>query len=510
MKTKQKQSKLILITLYALYLTFILLASTVYLAENEFRGKINEDKYNYQLIFTESGKQSHYEVTLTNPEQNGYIIVDYTPSTNLLKVETTNIRELKIDCRSIAKEKNEEILNKMYSDDTNAYKQYFIDKEIFNVITDTDHGITLILNDVPYPYKVIVNNKLWQEGFDYSHTNGRFTAVVPNGHSDVDIYFVSEDKTSPNARFTVEYEYLVPNSVMTFNASTSTDDGIITDYIWDFGDGNIYTGIIVEHKFSTKGQYRVILTVRDEDGLIDHYSRIIYVQDDNNNNLPDVWEDRYNVTEPNEDDDFDSLTNLNEYFYGTNPKNSDSDDDGFSDGDEVLAGSDPMDSASTPPKKEKREEGAPSWILFTGVGLVIVIIMLVFTYVSYLNRKRTKELERKKAKVKRKQVTRKVVKKREVDLPLPIRKPIGYAASTIPPEAIDTERKPLNPPERIPPSKPPTLQTLKRITEFHSKMIDEDMKLPEGAKIKYECPTCESTIGKNDEFCQKCGEQFNK
>lgn len=510
MKTKQKQSKLILITLYTLYLTFILLASTVYLAENEFRGKINDDKYNYQLIFTESGRQSHYEVTLTNPEQNGYIIADYTPSTNLLKVETTNIRELKIDCRSIAREKNEEILNKKYSDDTNAYKQYFIDKEIFNVITDTDQGITLILNDVPYPHKIIVDNKLWQEGFDYSYLNGRFTASVPKGHSDVDIYFVSKDKTSPIARFTVEYEYLVPNSEMTFNASLSTDDGVITDFIWDFGDGDSDTSIIIDHKYTSKGQYRVILTVRDDDGLIDHYSRIIYVKDDNYNNLPDAWEDIYNITGPYEDDDYDSLNNLNEYFYGTNPKNSDSDGDGFLDGDEAAANSDPLDSSSTPPKKEQKEEGASIWILFTGVGLVIVIMMLVFTYVSYLSQKRTKEIERKKAKVKRKHVTSKVTKKREIDRPLPIRTPIGYTASTIPPEAIKPDKTPPKPPKRTPPSKPPTLQTLKRITELHSMMIDEDLKLPEEAKITYECPTCESSIGKDDEFCQKCGEQINK
>ena len=47
MKTKQSKSKLIFITLYVLYVTFILLTSTVYLAENEFRGKISNDNYTY-------------------------------------------------------------------------------------------------------------------------------------------------------------------------------------------------------------------------------------------------------------------------------------------------------------------------------------------------------------------------------------------------------------------------------------------------------------------------------
>ena len=94
---------------------------------------------------TENGKQSHYTVILKNPAQIGLVTAHYTTVSNTLIVETTNIKEIKVDCRSIAKEKQEEILNSKYDDNTNAYKQYFIDKELFNVIVDADTYIKLTL-----------------------------------------------------------------------------------------------------------------------------------------------------------------------------------------------------------------------------------------------------------------------------------------------------------------------------------------------------------------------------
>jgi parallel beta-helix repeat protein len=53
-----------------------------------------------------------------------------------------------------------------------------------------------------------------------------------------------------------------------FDGSTSTDaDGIITNYTWDFGDTTIEYGIIVSHRYITRGIFNITLTVRDNDGL---------------------------------------------------------------------------------------------------------------------------------------------------------------------------------------------------------------------------------------------------
>ena len=53
-----------------------------------------------------------------------------------------------------------------------------------------------------------------------------------------------------------------------FNASESYDpDGQIVNYTWDFGDGNVSYGKIVEHNYSSIGNYKINLTVKDNEGL---------------------------------------------------------------------------------------------------------------------------------------------------------------------------------------------------------------------------------------------------
>ncbi len=68
------------------------------------------------------------------------------------------------------------------------------------------------------------------------------------------------------------------DEIITFNASKSYDsDGTISNYTWNFGDGNIGYGILIEHIYSDVGDYIVNITVTDNNGLVDHnltYSRI--------------------------------------------------------------------------------------------------------------------------------------------------------------------------------------------------------------------------------------------
>lgn len=54
---------------------------------------------------------------------------------------------------------------------------------------------------------------------------------------------------------------------LTFNALKSKDpDGQVTDYEWDFGDGIVETGVIVEHVFESPGEHIVTLKVTDNQG----------------------------------------------------------------------------------------------------------------------------------------------------------------------------------------------------------------------------------------------------
>ena len=64
--------------------------------------------------------------------------------------------------------------------------------------------------------------------------------------------------------------------------------------------------------------------------------------DQDEDGLPDWWETKYDVEDPNADPDNDGLTNLEEYELRTNPIEADTDSDGLSDGAEVALKSSPL------------------------------------------------------------------------------------------------------------------------------------------------------------------------
>ena len=59
------------------------------------------------------------------------------------------------------------------------------------------------------------------------------------------------------------------NQEITFNGTGCTDDGIITSYLWDFGDNQNGTGMYPVHNYTFIGTYNITLTVTDDGGLTD-------------------------------------------------------------------------------------------------------------------------------------------------------------------------------------------------------------------------------------------------
>ena len=75
----------------------------------------------------------------------------------------------------------------------------------------------------------------------------------------------------PNA-----YNYVNVNQAVEINSSSSyTDDGTITQYFFDFGDGNNTGWIeseIIDHSYTAPGQYNITLKVKNDLGWISNWS----------------------------------------------------------------------------------------------------------------------------------------------------------------------------------------------------------------------------------------------
>jgi len=74
----------------------------------------------------------------------------------------------------------------------------------------------------------------------------------------------------PTAFFTVSKSAVQVNESVTFDASGSSDpDGTIIGYDWNFGDGEVGSGVSVTHAWPSEGSKTVTLTVTDDDGASD-------------------------------------------------------------------------------------------------------------------------------------------------------------------------------------------------------------------------------------------------
>jgi hypothetical protein len=261
------------IIVIALYITFLILTSIPFLADRAIEPNI-KDKYEYHISYPSDGRQTHYYVEREDTGSLGRIDITYTTASNSLNVKSTNIEVLHIYCRSMYEDECKEVFGIDPADNYNYYKWFFLEKNHLSVNVETDSEMTeLAFIDTPIPYQVIVNGLKWEEGKQYNFTNsyGIVISHVPKGSNQVDIYFKTQNKNRPHASLTSDSIMININTLVNFDASSSYDlDGKIISYIWDYGDGNKSGGMINAHSWSNPGEYSVILTVRDDDFLIDH------------------------------------------------------------------------------------------------------------------------------------------------------------------------------------------------------------------------------------------------
>jgi len=83
----------------------------------------------------------------------------------------------------------------------------------------------------------------------------------------------------PDAGFDYVIDENNPLKVI-LDASASTDsDGIIENYAWNFGDGNIGMGLVTSHTFAETGSYNIELVITDNSGGKDSIDYFIYVNE---------------------------------------------------------------------------------------------------------------------------------------------------------------------------------------------------------------------------------------
>lgn len=101
-----------------------------------------------------------------------------------------------------------------------------------------------------------------------------FTAKDDDGGETWTIIEMVINNVPPKAQFSVSPKEGNLSTVFNFYSSSYDSDGMILNYTWKFGDGNLGYGEKVSHQYSWSSNYTIILKIWDDDGEmaeITHY-----------------------------------------------------------------------------------------------------------------------------------------------------------------------------------------------------------------------------------------------
>jgi len=127
-----------------------------------------------------------------------------------------------------------------------------------------------------------------------------------------------DDKENKKPEAKIEYSLLEENIVAFDGSQSSDEDGTIVSYSWDFGDGSIGSGVTVTHSYNEPGNYKVTLTVTDDDGAYKKDVANIKLKN-KNNNIENISESN-EFTQSKEEEKKEDFKNLNNDLSKLNEK----------------------------------------------------------------------------------------------------------------------------------------------------------------------------------------------
>ncbi len=106
--------------------------------------------------------------------------------------------------------------------------------------------------------------------------------ILESGDSRDVLFFDFESCTGKQQDIVIDVDTICLDNVLQeniqyfFDASDSYDiDGVIVSYAWDFGDGSIVTGMLVEHTFEDFEAHTITLVVTDNDGAVNEVEYVL-------------------------------------------------------------------------------------------------------------------------------------------------------------------------------------------------------------------------------------------
>ena len=161
--------------------------------------------------------------------------------------------------------------NSIISNPPIDFYNIFRDGSLIDFVFTNSYRDVGLINGKSYYYQISAVNIYGIEGEKSDSVSGIPTITSPSGGKTTSGGGIVIKNKLPVADASAGEPYVgfVDEDIL-FNGSLSYDpDGDIISYHWNFGDGTVAEGSIVNHKYSEEGEYDVVLTVKDNNHATD-------------------------------------------------------------------------------------------------------------------------------------------------------------------------------------------------------------------------------------------------